>query len=84
MKKFLIGATLAIVAALSFSTTSEAHYRWWPGHHHYWNHGYWNHGYYGAFVIGGPRYEDDYCFFKKIHRVDHWGNDYVEHVRVCG
>ena len=77
MKKFIIAASAALVATVSFAATAEAG---WKHRHHG-----WHHRHHWGVVVVGPRYDyDDYCFVKKIKRYDDWGNVYVRRVRVCG
>ena len=78
MKKFIIAASAALVATVSMAATAEAGWKW--KHHN--NHG-WKRHHWGVVVVS-PRYDDDYCFVKKVKRYDDWGNVYVERVRVCG
>jgi hypothetical protein len=75
MKKFVIGATAALVATLSIASTADAGWRWK-------NHGWRHHNHWGVVVVS-PRYYGDYCFVKKVKRYDAWGNLYVKRVRVC-
>lgn len=79
MKKLLIAAAIAATAAVSLSAPSQAGYR---------HHGkFWGHNNYGYVVQIQPRYEaryeDDYCFVKKIRKFDRYGNLIVKRVTVC-
>jgi hypothetical protein len=76
MKKFIIAASAALVATVSFAATAEAG---WKHRHHG-----WHHRHHWGVVVVGPRYDyDDYCFVKKIKRYDDWGNVYIKRVRIC-
>jgi hypothetical protein len=70
MKKFIIGATAALIATVSMAASAEAGWKWKHGHHH-------------GIKIYSPGY-NDYCFVKKIKKYDDWGNVYIKKVRVCG
>jgi hypothetical protein len=80
MKKFIIGATAALIATVSLATTAEAGWKWKHN-----NHGWkWKLGHHYGIKIYSPGYYDDYCFVKKIKKYDDWGNVYIKKVRVCG
>jgi hypothetical protein len=53
-------------------------WRWHRGWRSGWRHGYWG----GPRIVIGPAY-DGYCFIKKVHRHDRYGNVYVRRVRIC-
>ncbi len=86
MRKIILSAVVATVAALSFAAPSKAGdisigfgfgNGWGHGHGH--GHG-WGHGSHVTV------YDDDYgydCFWKKIKRYDKWGNLIIKKVRVC-
>lgn len=77
MRKFLMSAVVATIAAVSFAAPSQAGGFYfgfggdhgWGGHHR----GYVTH-YYG---------HHRHCFWKKIKRYDKWGNLIVKRVKVC-
>ncbi|MFB2550258.1 hypothetical protein [Ensifer soli] len=78
MRKLILSATLAAIAALSFAAPSQA-----GGY----GHGYgWGHH---APSYGGHTYVyDDYgyepvCRFKKVKRWDRWGNLYFKTIKIC-
>lgn len=82
MRKILLSAVVATVAALSFAAPSQAgglsigfgFGDGWGHGHHGWGH--------GAHV----RVYDDYdydCFWKKVKRYDKWGNLVIKRVRIC-
>ena len=75
MKKFIIGATAALVATVSLASAAEAGWKW-KQKHHGWKRQHW------GVVVVSPRY-DDYCFVKKVKRYDDWGNVYIKKVRIC-
>jgi len=82
MKKIILASSAALIATLSFASVSEAGYRW----HH-------NHRFHGGidFVFGaGPSYvDDDYgdddssCYFKKIRKINRYGEVVIKRVEVC-
>ena len=84
MKKLVIGAVAALIATISLATAADAGPRWvHGGWNHGWRHAGWHRGYWGGpriVVAAGP----DYCYVKKIRRVDNHGRVYVKNVRVCG
>jgi hypothetical protein len=75
MKKFIIGATAALVATVSMAATAEAGWRY---KHHGWKRSHW-----GVVVVSPRIVVRDYCFTKKVKYFDDWGNVYVKRVRVC-
>ena len=77
MKKFIIGATAALIAISSLATTAEAGWKWKYKHKH-WHH---KHHHHKIWIHGHRRH--DYCFIKKVRRYDDWGNMYIKRVRVC-
>jgi transposase len=80
MKKFIIGATAALIATVSIAASAEAGWKWKHGNNHGWK---WKHGHHYGIKIYSPGY-NDYCFVKKIKKYDDWGNVYIKKVRVCG
>jgi hypothetical protein len=77
MKKFIIGATAALIATVSLASAAEAGWKW-KHRHNGWKRHHW------GVVVVSPRYYGDYCFVKKVKRYDDWGNVYIKRVRVCG
>ena len=75
MRKFLMSAVVATIAAVSFAAPSQAggfyfgFSHGWGGHHH----GYVSH-YYG---------HHRHCFWKKIQRYNKWGHVVYKRVKVC-
>jgi hypothetical protein len=78
MTKIILASTAAVLATLSFASTSEAGWR--------------HRNHYGVFnvVIDAPRYtvdEDDYdaptCYVSKTKHYNRYGDLVVEKVRVC-
>ena len=77
MKKFIIGATAALVATVSLASTADAGWRWKHRHG-------WHHRHHWGVVVVSPRYVyNDYCFVKRVKRYDDWGNVYIKKVRIC-
>lgn len=81
MRKLIISAALAAVAAVSFAAPSQAG---GYGHH---RHGgfsvtFYNAGYYGGGYYGGGYYEPS-CYIKKVKRWDQWGNVYFRRIKIC-
>jgi hypothetical protein len=76
MKKFIIGATAALVATVSMAATAEAGWKW-KHHNHGWKRHHW------GVVVVSPHYYGDYCFTKKVKHYDDWGNVYIQRVRIC-
>lgn len=84
MRKIMLSAVVATVAALSFAAPSSASdfsigfgNGWGHGHGH--GHG-WGHGAQITF------HDDDYgydCFWKKKKVYDKWGNPVIRKVRIC-
>ncbi len=83
MRKFLMSAVVATIAAVSFAAPSQAGGFYfgfggghgWDGHHGWGGH----HGGYVTHYYGHRRH----CFWKKIKRYDHWGNLVIKRVKVC-
>ena len=77
MRKILVSAVVATVAALSFAAPSQASgfYFGFGGH----GHGGHHHGGYVSHYYGHHKH----CFWKKIKRYDKWGNLVVKRVKVC-
>ena len=76
MRKFIMSAVVATVAAVSFAAPSQAGGFYfgiggghgWGGHHGHASHYYGHHR---------------HCFWKKIKRYNKWGHLVVKHVKVC-
>ena len=76
MRKFIMSAVVATVAAVSFAAPSQAGGFYfgigggpgWGGHHGYVSHYYGHHR---------------HCFWKKIKRYNKWGHLVVKRVKVC-
>jgi hypothetical protein len=86
MRKILLSAVVATVAALSFAAPSQAtdfsfsfgHGGWGHGHGH--GHGWGHRNHVNVYD------DDDYgydCFWKKVKHYDEWGNRVIRKVRVC-
>lgn len=76
MRKIMLSAVVATVAALSFAAPSQAGgFSIGFGH----GHGGWGHG---AHVTVYDDYGYD-CFWKKVKRYDKWGNLVIKKIRVC-
>ena len=71
MRKIIISAVVATVAALSFAAPSQAGW----GHRHQ---GGWHKGYVKVYHYGHR-----HCFWKKVHRYNKWGHLVIKRVRVC-
>lgn len=85
MKKLIIGAVAAVIAATAFASTASADvvvkYKNGYRHHHH-----------RPVVVVRPRarvyiaprvvYRND-CWTKRVKRVNQWGNVVVKRVRVC-
>ena len=87
MRKIIVSATVALVAAVSFAAPSQAgglSIGFGFGGGHGWGHGHGHNGWgHGAQVTF---YDNDYgydCFWKKVKRYDKWGNLKIKKVRVC-
>ena len=78
MRKFLISAVVATVAAVSFAAPSQAgsFYFGIGGGGHGWG---GHHGGYVSHYYGHHRH----CFWKKIKRYNKWGHLVVKRVKVC-
>ena len=76
MRKFLMSAVVATVAAVSFAAPSQAGGFYFGFGGHGWG---GHHGGYVSHYYGHHRH----CFWKKIKRYDHWGNLIVKRVKVC-
>ena len=78
MRKFIISAVVATVAAVSFAAPSQAggfsigfgfgHGHGWKGHH-------------GGYITVYDGY--GHCFWKKVRRYNKWGHLVIKRVRVC-
>ncbi len=80
MRKFIISAVVATVAAASFAAPSQA-----GGFSFGFGHGK---GYVTVGGYGHGHYYSDYgyephCFIKKVKRWDKWGNLRIKRIRVC-
>ncbi|WLR92093.1 hypothetical protein [Shinella zoogloeoides] len=85
MRKIMLSAVVATVAALSFAAPSQAGgFSIGFGHGHGgWDHGGWGHGHgHGAHVTVYDDYGYD-CFWKKVKRYDKWGNLVIKKIRIC-
>ena len=87
MRKIVLSAVVATVAARSFAAPSQAgglSIGFGFGGGRGWSHGHGHNGWgHGAQVTF---YDNDYgydCFWKKIKRYDKWGNLKIKKVRVC-
>lgn len=85
MRKFIISAAVATIAAISFAAPSQAGghgHRHHHGHHHGgFSIGFYNTGYYGGYY-GGDYYEPS-CYIKKVKRWDRWGNLHIRRIKIC-
>jgi hypothetical protein len=85
MRKIMLSAVVATVAALSFAAPSQAGgFSIGFGHGHGgWGHGGWGHGHgHGTHVTVYDDYGYD-CFWKKVKRYDKWGNLVIKKIRIC-
>ena len=88
MRKIMLSAVVATVAALSFAAPSQAGglsvgFGFGHGHGHGWGHGH-GHGWgNGGYVTVYDDYGYD-CYWKKVKHYDKWGNLVVKKVKVCG
>ena len=78
MRKIMLSAVVATVAALSFAAPSQAGglsigFDFGGGHG-------WGHNAQVTFYEDGYGYD---CFWKKVKRYDKWGNLKIKKVRVC-
>ncbi len=86
MRKIMLSAVVATVAALSFAAPSQAgglSIGFDFGGGHGWGHNKHGHGWGHSQVTF---YDDDYgydCFWKKVKHYDKWGNLIIKKVRVC-
>lgn len=84
MRKIMLSAVVATIAALSFAAPSQAgglSIGFDFGGGHGWGHGHHGHGHSQVTF-----YDDDYgydCFWKKVKHYDKWGNLIIKKVRVC-
>lgn len=77
MRKFLMSAVVATVAAVSFAAPSQAGgFYIGFGHGHGWG------GYKGGYVAT-YHYGHRHCFWKKIKRYNKWGHPVYKRVKVC-
>jgi hypothetical protein len=74
MRKFLMSAVIATVAAVSFAAPSQAGGFYFGVGGHGWGH---HHGY--SHYHGHHRH----CFWKKVKRHNKWGHVVFRTVRVC-
>jgi hypothetical protein len=74
MRKFLMSAVIATVAAVSFAAPSQAGGFYFGVGGHGWGH---HHGY--SHYHGHHRH----CFWKKVKRYNKWGHVVFRTVRVC-
>ena len=90
MRKFIMSAVVATVAAVSFAAPSQAggfSFGFGNGNGYVTVGGY-GHGHYGHRHHRKHYYYSDYgyeqhCFFKKVKRWDKWGNLKIKRIRVC-
>lgn len=78
MRKFILSAVVATVAAVSFAAPSQAggfYFGFGGGHGHGWG------GHHGGYV--SHYYGHNHCFWKKIKRYNKWGHLVVKRVKVC-
>jgi len=91
MRKFIISAVVATVAAVSFAAPSQAGgfsfgfgngngYVSAGGYGH--GHGHYGHRRHHNYYYSDYGY-DQYCFIKKVKRWDKWGNLRIKRIRVC-
>ena len=83
MRKIVLSAVVATVAALSFAAPSKAgDFSIGFGFGNGWGHGHhgWGHGANVTFYDDDDGYD---CFWKKKKFYDKWGNLVVKKVRVC-
>lgn len=77
MRRFILSAVVATVAALSFAAPSQAGgFYFGIGGGHGWG---GHHGGYVSHYYGHHRH----CFWKKIKRYNKWGHRVVKRVKVC-
>lgn len=82
MRKILLSAVVATVAALSFAAPSQAgDFSIGIG----FGNGGWGHGHGWGHRAHVTVYDDDGydCFWKKVKRYDKWGNLVIRKVQVC-
>ena len=86
MRKIVLSAVVATVAALSFAAPSQAgglSIGFGFGGGHGWGHGHGHHGWgHGAQVTFYDNDDGYDCFWKK-KRYDKWGNVVIKKVRIC-
>ncbi|MCF3641221.1 hypothetical protein LXM94_14690 [Rhizobium sp. TRM95111] len=74
MRKIMLSAVVATVAAVSFAAPSQAggvYFGFGHGHHH------------GGYVTVYDGYGYGHCHWKKIRRYNKWGDLVIKRVRVC-
>jgi hypothetical protein len=81
MRKFIISATVAAIAAISFAAPSYAGHHGHHRHHHGHYHGGFSIGFYDGGYYGG--YYEPSCYIKKVKRWDRWGNLRIKRIRIC-
>jgi len=77
MRKFLMSAVVATLAAVSFAAPSQAGGFYFGVGGHGWGHHNRHHGY--SHSYGHHRH----CFWKKVKRYDKWGHVVFRSVKVC-
>ncbi|KQS98155.1 MULTISPECIES: hypothetical protein [unclassified Rhizobium] len=88
MRKVIISATVAVIAAVSFAAPSQAGgFSIGFGHGHHGHHGHHHGGsvsigFYDGGYYGGGYYEPS-CYIKKVKRWDKWGNLRIKKIRIC-
>lgn len=78
MKKFFLASLIAVTAATSIATASEAHHRWRYRH--------WHGPAFGVIIDARPRHvytRADYCYVKKVRKYNRWGQLVVRRVTIC-
>jgi hypothetical protein len=86
MRKLIISAAVAALAAVSFATPSLAGGHGYHGHHGHhrggFSIGFFDTGYYGGGYYGSGYYEPS-CYIKKVKRWDKWGNLRIKKIKIC-
>jgi hypothetical protein len=75
MRKILMSAVVATIAAVSFAAPSQA-----GGFYFGFGHG-WGGGHGG--YVNSDYYGHRHCFWKKVKRYNKWGHLVVKRVKVC-
>ena len=77
MKTFLLTATAVITAAIAMAAPSEAGSRWHGDHYTY------GHSNKRIVIDYTARYDDGYCYTKKIRKHNSWGNLVIKKLTIC-